>query len=71
MRAFPQDDIKFVFREKNNASLSEARFEEKESIMHRMANFEIMRVDYAGISDNCIYEIEKLITDTPNILNFK
>lgn len=39
MRAFPQDDITFVFREKMNASVSEARFDEKEQVLNRMANF--------------------------------
>lgn len=39
MRAFPQDDINFVFREKINLSLSETRFEQKEQVLQRMANF--------------------------------
>ena len=36
-----------------------------------MANFEVMKADYAGISDNCIFELEKYITEKPKPLNFE
>lgn len=57
MRAFPSDDIRFIFRERVNVNKSEERFNEKEEIMQRMNHFETLKVDYSGVSDNCIYEI--------------
>lgn len=39
MRSFPQDDIKFVFRERVNVSASEERYDQKEQVLGRMAEF--------------------------------
>ena len=39
LEVFPEDDIKFIFREKVNASSIEARLEQKEEIMSKMLNF--------------------------------
>lgn len=57
MAAYPQDDIKFVFREKVNASLNEVRLEQKEEIMNKMLNFEVIKQDHVGVFDNCTWEL--------------
>ena len=35
-----------------------------------MANFEVMKTDFSGVADSCIYELEKFITDNPHPLKF-
>lgn len=39
--------------------------------MTRMSNFETIKIDYAGISDNCIYEIEEYLSENDSVINFK
>jgi hypothetical protein len=68
---YPSDDFKFIFKEKVNASTVEARLEQKEEIMQRMKDFELIRQDLAGISDNCIHEIEKITYSSTPILDLK
>ena len=36
-----------------------------------MSNFETIKIDYAGISDNCIYEIEEYLSENDSVINFK
>ena len=57
--AFPNDDFKFIFKEKVNANVVESKLEQKETIMQRMNDFELVKQDIAGISDNCIFELER------------
>lgn len=66
INAFPSDDIAFIFAEKVNASLSETRVDQKEEIMNRMLNFEVIKQDHAGISDNCLWELETFMKELEN-----
>jgi hypothetical protein len=71
MHAYPNDDIKFIFQEKINASTSENRMQQKEEVLNRMFNFEVIKQSHCGVADNCIYELEKYAAEEMKILNFK
>lgn len=68
---YPSDDIRFIFKEKVNASTVESRLEQKEEIMRRMNEFTVIKHDVGGISDNCVWELEKIVKSDEPILNFK
>jgi hypothetical protein len=71
MRAFPGDDITFVLLEKSNMGAQGERPENMDQILQKMMGFETLGTDYAGIADNCIYEIEEAVTEWQKVLNLK
>lgn len=71
METYPQDDIKFVFKESVHSGLSEERLNEKTEILKRMADFEIISKDHAGVAENCLYEVNEMLGKNEKILNFK
>jgi hypothetical protein len=69
--SYPSDDIRFIFKEKVIASTVETRLEQKEEIMRRMSEFTVIKNDVGGVSDNCIWELEKVVKSEQPVLNFK
>jgi hypothetical protein len=60
-QTYPNDDFKFVYREKVNASKLESRLEQKEEVLRRMSEFSLIGHDVGGVNDNCIWELDKAI----------
>jgi hypothetical protein len=68
---YPNDDFMFIFKEKVNASVVESRFEQKEALIERMNNFDLIHQDAGGVADNCIFELDNLTNSNNPILNLK